>query len=337
MRANLFDYATSELSQDAVLCWMAHWADPALEPIDPSLHRLGVSFLNRMVALHGKEISPVQTLNIKKQFKNMDIVVEINGSIIICIEDKRGSKEHSNQLTRYVQALRETYPAPYTVLPVYVQTWDQGSYNPVVKSGFRVFNRQELCGLLREYRRAGGTNSIAIDFHDHLMRLDSQFLSYRDIPPQDWNSFSWMGFYSELQARMGTGEWGFVPNAAGGFYGFWWEWTGRLDGAEPYLQLEERKLCFKIDASEEPDLQAARSEWSRNISQAAAAEGLPVRKPDRLRPGKTMTIQVLESDYLKVGADGRLDLDATVALLQSASRVLRRFNEAPEPSQTVSS
>lgn len=38
-RPNLFTYATSELSQDAFICWLAAWADPKFKDADPALHQ----------------------------------------------------------------------------------------------------------------------------------------------------------------------------------------------------------------------------------------------------------------------------------------------------------
>ena len=37
-RPNLFDYATSELSQDAFLTWLIQWADEDYKDLDNSLN-----------------------------------------------------------------------------------------------------------------------------------------------------------------------------------------------------------------------------------------------------------------------------------------------------------
>ena len=37
-RPNLFEFATSELSQDAMLCLMAAWGNPAVRDLDSALH-----------------------------------------------------------------------------------------------------------------------------------------------------------------------------------------------------------------------------------------------------------------------------------------------------------
>jgi len=273
----------------------------------------------------------IRELKIDRQMDNIDIVVTLDGSTAICIEDKRGSREHSNQLTRYLSVLEKKGFARSDILPVYVQTWDQGSFDAVLNAGFKVMSRKDLLALLQGYLNSGGDNAIARELHDHLSGLDSKFESYLSRPARQWDHFAWMGFYSELRKRMGTGEWCYVPNPSGGFIGFWWGWEARAAGPEPYLQLEQEKLCFKIDAPDEADLRLARAEWAQGIREAAALEGLPVRKPSRWGLGKTMTVQVYDGDYRRLDADGRLDMDATLDLLQSASKVMRRFREATQP------
>jgi hypothetical protein len=46
MRPNLFHHATSELSQDAVLCWLLSWTKPEHSADRPDLHQVGTDLLN---------------------------------------------------------------------------------------------------------------------------------------------------------------------------------------------------------------------------------------------------------------------------------------------------
>ena len=57
-RPNLFDYATKELSQDAVICWLIAWAQT--EPTDERdrmLRDLGRSFVDALLAKHDAKLS----------------------------------------------------------------------------------------------------------------------------------------------------------------------------------------------------------------------------------------------------------------------------------------
>ena len=42
---NIFSYATSELSQDAMIAWLLQWASPEYGEADPDLHRTGKEFV----------------------------------------------------------------------------------------------------------------------------------------------------------------------------------------------------------------------------------------------------------------------------------------------------
>jgi hypothetical protein len=42
-RPNLFSYATSELSQDAFICWLLSWASLEYKDVDGQLHQCAIS------------------------------------------------------------------------------------------------------------------------------------------------------------------------------------------------------------------------------------------------------------------------------------------------------
>ena len=46
-KPNLFTYATSELSQDAMICWLLAWADPN-NSSNMQMYHIGVAFLNSL-------------------------------------------------------------------------------------------------------------------------------------------------------------------------------------------------------------------------------------------------------------------------------------------------
>ena len=51
-RPNLFGYATKELSQDAVICWLIAWAgvEQSKYPEDEALRRCGRAFVDALFA-----------------------------------------------------------------------------------------------------------------------------------------------------------------------------------------------------------------------------------------------------------------------------------------------
>lgn len=89
-RNNIFNFATSELSQDAFICWCLNW----LNYKGSELRALAVDLLKEFVE---EDISSNQEIIIKRQFKKIDILVvfkELNRVYII--EDKVNSSEKKN-------------------------------------------------------------------------------------------------------------------------------------------------------------------------------------------------------------------------------------------------
>ena len=100
-RNNIFNFATSELSQDAFICWCLNW----LNYKDSELRDLAVDLLK---AFGEESISDNQEIIIKRQFKKVDISVvlkELNRVYII--EDKINSSERKKQLEEYETKINE--------------------------------------------------------------------------------------------------------------------------------------------------------------------------------------------------------------------------------------
>ena len=98
MKPNIFNYATGELTNDAMICWMLDWAssnDERYKNLSQDILRL---FTDNKYLF-------VDFINIKKQYKNIDILVEVNDSEVIVIEDKVYTSHHSNQLIKYMEII----------------------------------------------------------------------------------------------------------------------------------------------------------------------------------------------------------------------------------------
>jgi len=305
-----------------MLCWLAAWADPGSAAHDQPLHRLGQAFLKIVFEKHGKQVPDIRTpIKIRRQHRGIDVLLVINDAIALCIEDKVGTTEHSEQLQRYLAGLKEDGFSEDQIIPVYVQTGDQGSYRGVKAAGYGVMRRGELIALLREYLDQGGSDSVARDFHDYLADIDSRVEAFRTRPFSEWEWYAWQGFYSEIQHQLGDGEWGYVANPSGGFFGYWWHWHSDAE-SEQYLQIEEGSLCFKIsvdDAAKRPDL---RSKWLARILKAGRDRNFSVVRPQRLGAGQTMTVAVFDGEFRVINSHGCLDIDATVRMLRGAGDVL---------------
>ncbi len=169
---NLFDFATSELSQDAFICWLLAWARCKLRANDAALHQTAVLLLNWLLRMHGIDWpTEYETLEIRRQFKGLDILVLANDDIALLIEDKTDTSMHSDQLRRYVDAVRTAYP-DRRLAPIYFKTGDQTSYQAVEDAGWKCFLREDLLNALAYGKEKGVENDIFRDFHSRLMQME---------------------------------------------------------------------------------------------------------------------------------------------------------------------
>jgi hypothetical protein len=106
---NIFDFATSELSQDAFICWCVNWIN---DDSRPALRELSVRLLQKFAG-----VDRVESVKVYRQFSDVtpddkklavkiDVLLVVNREIAVIVEDKVFSGEHDNQIQRYVEGLR---------------------------------------------------------------------------------------------------------------------------------------------------------------------------------------------------------------------------------------
>lgn len=325
MKPNLFHYATSELSQDAFLCWLLSWAKPECSELQEDLHQVGIDLLS-LIYRKTDLVMPdkLTSLIVKRQSANIDILCVINGETAILIEDKVGTKQHSNQLAIYKEhVITQLGFAPEKVALIYLQTGDQSDYGEVIKQGYQALSRAELLAVLesKTAKIARQRSDILDCFSLHLRQVENDVQSFLILPIAKWTWNSWKGFYSHIQTALGQGNWDYVSNANGGFLGFWWHFTGD-EICEVYLQMEQEKFCFKIVPPADLDRYNVGNEWSSKIIKQSENQGICVTRPPRIRSGNYMTVAVMAEEFRKVDADGILDLKATLKVLQAAQDLI---------------
>jgi hypothetical protein len=314
-KPNLFAYATSELSQDAFIAWLLAWADPRYAHYDVALHGTSVHVLQHLLNACGIPTrDPIKSVMVQRQYKKIDVVVVVNQRIAIGIEDKIHTIEHSGQLDRCRQILSEGFGSDHVGV-VYLKTGDQGKY----PAGYVRFGRTDFLRALRYGRQLGLRNDIIDEFVDHLERIEASRMRFRKAAPSEWDRDCWIGFFVELQRHLLDTDWGYVPTKSGGFMGFWWKYTRGI--RIPYLQLEEKRLCFKIEVEEEAQRRSRWEEWNKRLKLASTIIKLPIRTPTR-RSGTWMTVATFPHEYRKLNGEGLLDLDATLRELRLAEQLL---------------
>lgn len=323
-RPNLFSFATSELSQDAFVCWLLSWAAPECKEIDSKLHQCSIQFIMELFKKHEKEApETISKIEVYKQDNNIDVLCVINDRYVLIIEDKIGTQNHSNQLMRYLEDVKNRgYKDEYT-LPIYYKTEDQGDYSEIIDAGYKVFLRDDILQILNGY---DGDNSIILDYREHLQYISDAVASYQSLPIDRWNWYSWIGFYLRLQRELGDGSWGYVPNPSGGFLGYWWH-SQYDEECEQYLQLEEDRLCFKISVDKSRDRKELRAKWHEQIKEKSNEYKLSLKKPSRFGNGQYMTVCIYDGDYRVTNEDKVIDIASTVRILKKAESLLESLYE----------
>ena len=342
-KPNIFNYATKELSQDAVICWLLAWAgrQGVQDEEDKALRDCGRRFVKALLDEHGASLDrDIEKVEIRQQDHSIDVLARINGRQVLLIEDKTSTGDHSGQLKRYYEAVvggktglgevREE-----NLFPIFFKTGNQSraEENRIEESvetgrSYKVFNRKEfLEKALNDYK---GSNPILLDFRTYLQEWEDDANSFNDWKEGErtkWSWNAWQGFFRHLEGKLTHCRgWGYVPNPQGGFLGLWWS-VNDIQGGEMYLQLEIvtgkpdiQKLCFKVAVSNKEDRGAMKDKWRKLVSDEGGEE---VELP-RTRSGRTMTIALWKKPWLAFGDSGALDLDKTVANLKKAEAVLAK-------------
>ena len=94
---NIFDYATSELSQDAFICYFLSFGK---KEFNGSKEYIAAHKFLRECGIE-EDVKEIHT-----QYKHIDVLVETENYLLI-IEDKTYTNEHGDQILHYVNNLRE--------------------------------------------------------------------------------------------------------------------------------------------------------------------------------------------------------------------------------------
>lgn len=178
-KPSLFDYATSELSQDAILCWLLEWAKHEETEEHKKYQEMAVELIkllytlanptksvNNVKLIDTSEIDPPTKQYIKKQYLHIDIYfrAEINNKIVsFIIEDKTFTSHHDNQLEKYKDKIEKDGINENEIVPIYFKTgylyeWD----TDVEKSGYHILDLEKWSDFLSKYARID--NDILEDY-----------------------------------------------------------------------------------------------------------------------------------------------------------------------------
>ncbi|HQP14310.1 MAG TPA: hypothetical protein PLN58_06455 [Bacilli bacterium] len=315
-KPNIFNYAYPELSQDAFICWLLNWGNPEYLAINEDLHDLSHKLIKAFFDKHSRKLpARIEKIETIMGYLHIDIILIINGCIIIPVQDKIYNRESPAQLAQYLQLLKEDGYDVQKMLPIYLQTGAQANHKRLKESGFLPFSGKELMDILNRGEHI--KNDILKDFITHLRELENLTKSFLERSLNKWHLYSWHGFYDYFQDKLGDGEWDAVSGPINSFLAFWWHWHNEKDCAL-YLQLEKADLCYKI-IYKEKQVELKR-EWRDRFFKAAEGSSLKLVDPI-CQKDNAITVAIVEGDYRRTSKNGKIDLKKTLDVIKEAQNI----------------
>jgi len=168
---NIFDYATSELSQDAFISLLVAWFDSEKE----ELRDISKSFISSLYNEYYKKkliFNKNDSIKIYQQYHKIDIYFELisNGQKIpFIIEDKTWTEPHSNQLLKYVDKVSTTTIAKEKIIKIFFKTGHitEKDEAETLEAGYVIIDIGWIYNFLAQYEIE---NSIFNDYKEYLKK-----------------------------------------------------------------------------------------------------------------------------------------------------------------------
>ena len=199
MTPNIFHYATKELSQDAFICWLVACASQATGDLQKcglafvrALFRAGASSGRGSVPVLGPDGKPTAPHRGPCVVSEVEDPVRQNNRIDVCfqaqvdgqmvtfvIEDKTGTRDHDDQLERYLESVRTDDQSEDLIKLVYFKTGYVFSdeRQDVESNGCCVLEAEEVKRFLAR-QPATRENEILRQYAENLGELTSERAKY---------------------------------------------------------------------------------------------------------------------------------------------------------------
>lgn len=227
---NIFNYATSELSQDAVIAWLLEWAGTKYKSDNKQLHQLGLDFLHSLLAKQNIGINQISNLEIRLQFHKIDVFVSFqigNKHYGIIIEDKVHTTDHNNQLKRYVNKIKQIR-SETVIVPIYFKTGYQVNLTRIKENGYHHYTVKDLLGVLTKTKISQLNNEVLTQYHSYILQKELEYDKaeiesnlYLSKPLSEWKWWSCVRFFHDYKQHFNAG-WGSVSNKREPLLAFWY-------------------------------------------------------------------------------------------------------------------
>ncbi len=322
IKNNLFNYATSELSQDAFICYIASFALKDTS-VDAVLNECARNLLHLFVPEIDTE--DVVLEKIEQQFKlkkngRIDVLLTVQSkgkNYKIIIEDKTFTGDYKGQLINYKDGILELYPE-YEVRGVFYKTGFQSNLSAAEEANYTIITREKILEFFAPYIKKTN-NQIITDYYCYWKDFQEEALSFKNTPILNWTWKQVYGFYDYLKNSDFTKnnslwmDYNYVANPTGGFYGLWFGPSTSdvsINGIwfEFYLQLEtvlkeektDIKICLKLCHKDDYKSERVRNARNKIIyaeNWEYRAKRFRFKKPKRVVAAKHMTIGIFDQEY----------------------------------------
>ena len=338
MVPNIFKYATKELSQDAVVCWLVACARDATD----ELRELGLEFVqalmrsgNAMVIdSDGQSCSYERDCKVgqvlcepKQQHRNMDVYFQakVDGKVVsFIVEDKTRAEMHGDQLKRYLRTVMKDSVTEDLIKAIYLKTgyvFNDEREN-AESTGYSVFDIEDMVTFL--------DGDARVSVHE-ILRQYAEYMEsergYRRSALKAWNldeNFVQWEFMVRLGKvlQLSGKRWPARGVNVGG--SAWTQYPHWKDRDEFYWRLDSWKpLRLMVDTGAAGDQVLARwGGWSRAFEDARNEAGLCA--------AKFRCVKSRRGSVVNEGAIGAVDissclreegLDASVAKVTKLHRM----------------
>ena len=326
---NIFRWATSELSQDAILCWLFDEACKHTKnaPITEAL-------LQKLDAFKGKK---VEVCSVYRQFYFMDIVLvlKVDGQKhVLIVEDKINAQLH-NDVEGYCTTVQEKgiedfHPSREQITACVIRTGD-GNERVTGIDGkdnqWPVIRRSDILEVIEQYSALTKGSDILQGFYTLLKEHEKAYRLYRTpaVLREDDSWAAWKGFYDYLCDKGLVDKWEYVPNYSGGFLcAIRRFFEGSYKGHPVYTQINNvsRDICLMVGEVYK-DHSAERNEMVHLLSEYMKEHpGVAWQKPKRYGSGTYMTFAVVPHEKWLTD-----DLEETAGNVRDIDEWLHGFQE----------
>lgn len=338
---NIFNYATSELTQDAFITWLLNWANPLYSDENELLHNLGTTFLKSLLSLQDIRIEGIITdYSVQQQHHKIDVFVKFKVGDIkygIIVEDKVHTADHNKQLERYLKIIKDSKTCD-NIVPVYFKTGYQVNLSRIKDAGYHYYSIKDFLNLIREDEIAAINNDVLIQFYNYLLGkaiqyddAESESIKYLSAPIKEWTWWTCVRFFHEYKDHFHAG-WGEVANSREALLAFWFGGVDILitdnQGKELKLSLyvdiiylrKTVKVCYRVSLHGNTQKDASvRDQIFQEFAPFLQQYGIESKRPKFSKAVKTMLLTHITN------LDRSMGYDAFVKQLELYQNVLNEF------------